>query len=56
MFHRLEHDVAVETALLRPQRATWARILRIGTPSGAEFLILFVIMAAIYAVIRPFGA
>ena len=56
MFHRLEHDVAVESALLRPQRATWARILRIGTPAGAEFLIMFVIMAAIYAVIRPFGA
>jgi putative MATE family efflux protein len=56
MFHRLEHDVSVEAALLRPQRATWGRILRIGTPSGAEFLIMFVIMAAIYAVIRPFGA
>jgi putative MATE family efflux protein len=56
VFHRLEHDVAVERALLRPQRATWARILRIGTPAGAEFLIMFVILAAIYAVIRPFGA
>jgi putative MATE family efflux protein len=55
-FHRLEHEVAVQRALLRPQRATWARILRIGTPAGAEFLIMFVILAAIYAVIRPFGA
>lgn len=55
MFHRLEHDVAVEAALLRPQREAWARILRIGTPSGAEFLIMFLIMAAIYGVIRPFG-
>lgn len=56
MFHRLEHDVAMDTALLRPRQGTWSRILRIGTPSGAEFLIMFVIMAAIYAVIRPFGA
>jgi putative MATE family efflux protein len=56
VFDRLEHDVAVERALLRPQGATWARILRIGTPAGAEFLIMFVILAAIYAVTRPFGA
>ena len=41
-FHRLEHEVAVSAALLRPQRLAWGRILRIGTPAGAEFLIMFV--------------
>jgi putative MATE family efflux protein len=56
VFERLEHDVAVQRPLLWPQRATWARILRIGTPAGAEFLVMFVILATIYAVIRPFGA
>jgi putative MATE family efflux protein len=55
-FHRLEHDVAYDPSLFRPRREPWNRILRIGTPAGAEFLMMFVIMAAIYMVIRPFGA
>ena len=55
-FRRLEHAVAIDRSLLRPQGGAWRRILRIGTPAGAEFLMMFVILAVIYAVIRPFGA
>jgi putative MATE family efflux protein len=55
-FHRLEHEVAYDRALIRPRLDAWRRILRIGTPAGAEFAMMFVILAAIYAVIRQFGA
>ena len=54
-FHRLEHYVRSERALWRPQAATWRRILSIGLPAGGEFLMMFVIMAVIYAATRPFG-
>jgi putative MATE family efflux protein len=55
-FHRLEHDVAYDPALVQPRGEAWRRILRIGTPSGLEFVMMFVILATIYTVIRPFGA
>jgi putative MATE family efflux protein len=56
IFHRLEHAVAADRTQMRPRLAQWMRILRIGTPAGAEFLLMFVYMAVIYAVLRPFGA
>ncbi len=55
-FRRLEHDVAYDRALATPRLDTWRRILKIGTPAGAEILMMFLIMGAIYAAIRPFGA
>lgn len=55
-FRRLEHAVAIDLSLLRPRPAAWQRILRIGTPAGAEFLMMFIILGVIYAVIRQFGA
>ena len=55
-FHRLEHDVAFDAALVRPRAEAWRRILRIGTPAGLEFVMMFVILATIYAAIRQFGA
>jgi putative MATE family efflux protein len=55
-FRRLEHEVAYDGALVRPRREPFMRILGIGTPAGAEFAMMFVILAAVYAVIRPFGA
>jgi putative MATE family efflux protein len=56
LFARLEHSVAVDTRLLAPRGSEWRRILGIGAPAGAEFLLMFVIVAVVYAVIRPFGA
>jgi putative MATE family efflux protein len=56
LFRRLEHSVAADTRLLAPRGHEWRRILRIGAPAGAEFLLMFVVVGVVYAVIRPFGA
>lgn len=55
-FERLEKYVAAHPDLWRPRIETWRRMLGIGLPSGGEFLLMFVIIAVIYVVIRPFGA
>jgi len=54
-FERLEKYVAVHPAQWRPRMETWRRLLGIGLPSGGEFLLLFVVVAVVYVVIRPFG-
>jgi putative MATE family efflux protein len=55
-FHRLEKYVGFVRAQWRPQMAVWRRLLRVGLPAGGEFLLMFVIMAVLYWVLRPFGA
>jgi putative MATE family efflux protein len=55
-FHRLEKYVGFVRALWRPQMAVWRRLLRVGLPAGGEFLLMFVLMAVLYWVLRPFGA
>ena len=40
----------------KPDWKTWWRMLAIGLPSGAEFLLMTVYMALIYWLIRPYGA
>lgn len=42
--------------LARPDRAVLTRILGIGLPSAAEFLLMFCTMSVVYAVIRNYGA
>jgi putative MATE family efflux protein len=54
-FHRLEKYVAFDAKAWRPQLATWARLLRIGLPAGGEFVLMFILMAVIYWIIRRFG-
>jgi Na+-driven multidrug efflux pump len=54
-FHRLEKYVAFDSGAWRPRMATWGRLLRIGLPAGGEFGLMFVYMAVIYWIIRPFG-
>ena len=54
-FVRLEHYVALEPQQWRPRPALIRRILNVGLPAGGEFLMLFVILAVIYWVIRGFG-
>jgi putative MATE family efflux protein len=54
-FERLEKYVAVHPDQWQPRLATWRRVLGIGLPSGGEFLLMFVIMAVIYGIIRGFG-
>jgi Na+-driven multidrug efflux pump len=41
---------------LRPDLVTWRRMLGIGLPAGAEFLLISITMGLIYAITRPFGA
>jgi putative MATE family efflux protein len=55
-FARREKYIRFDAISCMPDAATWKRILRIGLPPGGEFVILFVFLAVIYAVIRPFGA
>lgn len=46
----------VDFSQWRPDWKIWRRLLGIGLPSGAEFLLMSVILGLIYVVIRPFGA
>lgn len=46
----------LDVSLLAPQRAAILRLLRIGLPSGAEFLLMFILTGLMYFMIRPFGA
>ncbi|HYE86050.1 MAG TPA: MATE family efflux transporter [Vicinamibacterales bacterium] len=39
-----------------PQWKVWWDMLKIGLPSGAEFMLMGVYMAVIYAITKPFGA
>lgn len=39
----------------RPQLRTWWSMLRIGLPAGAEFVLFFVNVLIVYAIIRGFG-
>jgi putative MATE family efflux protein len=46
----------LDRSLVAPQRATIVRLLKVGLPSGAEFLLIFVLTGLMYAMIKPFGA
>jgi len=39
-----------------PQVAVWWEMLKIGLPAGAEFALMGIYMAVIYAITKPFGA
>ncbi len=54
-FARLERYVEFDPSLLRPHGPVLRRMLSIGLPAGAEFILLFVYMAVIYQVIGGFG-
>ena len=54
-FFRLEHYVALHRAQWRPRWPLIGRILNVGLPAGGEFLMMFVILGVIYAVIGAFG-
>src|SRR5205807_253572 len=54
-FKRKYHYLRFRFALFRPQTKIWAGMLRIGVPAGAEFVLLFVYIMIVYAIIRGFG-
>jgi putative MATE family efflux protein len=55
-FRRTEPDIAIRRKLLAPQFAVWRRILAVGSPAAAELTLMFLMMSAIYIVIRNEGA
>lgn len=55
-FVRLEHYVGFDPQMVRPRLDVWRRMLNLGLPAGGEFLLMFVHMAVIYAVISGFGS
>ena len=54
-FQKKYHYVRFRFPLFRPQTKIWKRMLGIGVPAGAEFLLLFVYIVLVYAIIRRFG-
>ena len=55
-FVRLEQYVRFDRAQLKPRLATWTRMINVGLPAGGEFALLAIYVAAIYWIIRDFGA
>jgi len=54
-FARLEHYVALHPRQWMPRWSVIRRILNVGLPAGGEFFMMFVILGAVYWVIRGFG-
>src|SRR6201997_2583456 len=54
-FEKKYHYLRFRFPLFRPRTKTWGGMLRIGVPAGAEFLLLFVYIMLVYAIIRGFG-
>jgi putative MATE family efflux protein len=55
-FARLEKYVRFDRALWKPRMEVWKRMLVVGLPSGAEFLILGIFTAILYWITGRFGA
>src|SRR3989440_4235380 len=54
-FEKKYHYLRFRFPLFRPRTKIWGGMLRIGVPAGAEFLLLFVYIMIVYAIIRGFG-
>src|SRR5437867_12190981 len=54
-FKKKYHYLRFRFPLFRPDTKIWGGMLRIGVPAGAEFLLLFVYIMLVYAIIRGFG-
>src|SRR2546430_5209414 len=54
-FEKKYHYVRFRFPLFRPQTKIWRRMLGVGVPAGAEFLLLFVYIMLVYSIIRAFG-
>src|ERR1700738_518591 len=54
-FEKKYHYLRFRFALFRPQIKIWSKMLGIGVPAGAEFVLLFVYIMIVYAIIRDFG-
>lgn len=54
-FEKKYHYLKFRIALMRPQLKTWKKMLGIGVPAGAEFILLFFYILIVYGIIRNFG-
>src|SRR5438046_6577785 len=54
-FEKKYHYLRFRFPLFRPRTKIWGGMLGIGVPAGAEFLLLFVYIMLVYAIIRGFG-
>jgi putative MATE family efflux protein len=54
-FEKKYHYLRFRFPLFRPHTKIWSGMLRIGVPAGAEFMLLFVYILLVYAIIRGFG-
>jgi putative MATE family efflux protein len=53
---RAESYLRFRSDEIKPRASLWTRMLVIGLPAGAEFLILFLYVLIVYRLTRPFGA
>jgi putative MATE family efflux protein len=56
MFGRVQTLMRLGAREMAPRPADWGRIVGVGLPATAEFLLMFVIVGVVYWVIRDFGA
>ena len=54
-FEKKYHYLRFRLSLFRPQTKIWGKMLHIGVPAGAEFVLLFVYITIVYGIIRGFG-
>ena len=54
-FEKKYHYLRFRFPLFRPQTKIWGKMLGIGVPAGAEFVLLFVYIVIVYGIIRDFG-
>lgn len=54
-FEKKYHYLRFRFAQMRPQLKIWSKMLQIGVPAGAEFVLLFFYILIVYGIIRGFG-
>ena len=54
-FQKKFHYLRFRFSLFKPQTKIWIKMLQIGGPAGAEFVLLFVYILIVYGIIRGFG-
>lgn len=54
-FERSYHYLRFRFVLFRPQTTIWNKMLRIGLPAGAEFILMSIYVMIVYFIIRGFG-
>lgn len=56
MFNRIQPHLHLHAFRLVPRFDVWLRIVGVGLPAAGEFLIMFIINATVFWIIRGFGA